>query len=118
MLHNAPVVHKQEAVFLKVIGTQILRLLLHAIHSHLSPLYISNLGLEISTATAESGWRLGFVYINSLFTFLSNTVISYYTLFIYKYIEKTVRNASKGGKPDRKPYHPYGFRNPYKTINQ
>jgi hypothetical protein len=28
------------------------------------------------------------------------------------------RNASKGGKPDRNPYHPYGFRNPYKTINQ
>jgi hypothetical protein len=27
-------------------------------------------------------------------------------------IETTVRNAWKGGKPDRKPYHPYGFRNP------
>jgi hypothetical protein len=25
------------------------------------------------------------------------------------------RDALKGGKPDRKPYHPYGFRNPYNT---
>jgi hypothetical protein len=29
-----------------------------------------------------------------------------------------IRNASKGGKPNRKPYHPYGFRNLFKTINQ
>jgi hypothetical protein len=32
-------------------------------------------------------------------------------------IETTVRNASKGGKPDRKPYNPNGFINSYKTIN-
>jgi hypothetical protein len=25
-------------------------------------------------------------------------------------IETTVRNSSKGGKPDRKPHHPYGLR--------
>jgi hypothetical protein len=24
----------------------------------------------------------------------------------------------KEGKPDRKPFYLYGFRNPYKTINQ
>jgi hypothetical protein len=29
------------------------------------------LGLEISTATAESGWGLVFVYIISLFTYVS-----------------------------------------------
>jgi hypothetical protein len=29
-----------------------------------------------------------------------------------------IRNASKGGKPNRKPYYHYGFRNPYKRINQ
>jgi hypothetical protein len=27
-------------------------------------------------------------------------------------IETTIINALKGGKPDRKPCHPYGFRNP------
>jgi hypothetical protein len=33
-------------------------------------------------------------------------------------IETTIRNAPKGGKPDRKPYHSYGFRNPEKTNNE
>jgi hypothetical protein len=33
-------------------------------------------------------------------------------------IEITIRNASKRGKPDRKPYHPYGFKKPYKIISQ
>jgi hypothetical protein len=28
------------------------------------------------------------------------------------------KGVNKAKKPDRKPYHPYGFRNPYKTINQ
>ncbi len=32
-------------------------------------------------------------------------------------IETTLRTASIGGKPDRKPYHRSGFRNQYKTIN-
>ncbi len=26
-------------------------------------------------------------------------------------LETIIRNTSKGGKPNRKPYHPYGFRN-------
>ncbi len=33
-------------------------------------------------------------------------------------IETIFRNALKGGKPGRKSYHPYGFRNLYKTLNQ
>ncbi len=33
-------------------------------------------------------------------------------------IETIIRNALKGGKPNRKPYHPYGFRNVNKTTNQ
>jgi hypothetical protein len=50
-------------VFLGAIGTKILRLLFHAIHSHprqliLLPFY-GFLGLEISTATTGSGWGLG-----------------------------------------------------------
>jgi hypothetical protein len=71
-------------------------------------------------------WGLGFIYIISssplkaaLFSF------SHYTLFIYKdifilffHIEIAIRNVLKGGKPNRKPYNPYGFRYPYKTINQ
>ncbi len=30
----------------------------------------------------------------------------------------TVKVINKAEKPDRKSYYPYGFRNPYKTINQ
>jgi hypothetical protein len=44
------------------------------------------LGPEISTATAESGWGLGFVYIISLFTFKSSIVLSIITLCLYMYI--------------------------------
>jgi hypothetical protein len=33
-------------------------------------------------------------------------------------METIIRNALKGGKPNRKPYHPYGFRNLYKKISQ
>ncbi len=46
-------------VFLDVVGTKILRILLRAIYSHLHQLILlpplGFLGLEISTATAESG---------------------------------------------------------------
>jgi hypothetical protein len=62
-----------------------------------------------STQTAESRWGLGFVYNISLFTFESS---------IFLPIETIIRDTLKGGKPGRKPYYPYGFRNPYKTINQ
>ncbi len=71
-----------ERKFLNVIGTKILRLLLHSVRSHLhqlillSPLWF--LGLEISTSTAESRWGLGFVYIISLFS----CSFSYFSLFI------------------------------------
>jgi hypothetical protein len=66
-----------------VLGQQILRLLLHAIHSHLQQLILSTppphgfLGLDITTATAESRLGLGFVYIISVFTF--NSSIIHYT---------------------------------------
>ncbi len=33
-------------------------------------------------------------------------------------METTTRNASKWGKPNRKPNHLYDFWNPYKTIQQ
>jgi hypothetical protein len=39
------------------------------------------LGLKISTATAESGWGLGFLYIISFFTFGSSIVLSPFTLY-------------------------------------
>jgi hypothetical protein len=41
-------------------------------------------------------------------------------LFIYISIETLIRNASKRGKPNGKPYHPYGFRNLYskQSINE
>jgi hypothetical protein len=33
-------------------------------------------------------------------------------------IETIIRNAAKGRKTNRNPYHPYGLRNINKTINQ
>jgi hypothetical protein len=71
------------------------------------------LGLKMSTPTAENRWGLGFVYIFSLFTFESSIVSSLIFLLFYIKrhlfpIETIIRNASKGGKPNRKPYHPYG----------
>jgi hypothetical protein len=71
---------KPEAVFLDVIGTKLWRLI--ANHCHLSlptdftppPMYGCH-GLEISRATAESGWGLGFVFIIFLFTFEGSIVL-------------------------------------------
>jgi hypothetical protein len=69
------------------------------------------LGLEISTATAESGWRPGFLYINSLFIFESNIVLSL-IIILYLYMNSSfphrnqIRDALKEGKSDRKPYPP------------
>jgi hypothetical protein len=79
-----------EGVFLDVIGTEILRLLNHAIQSHLQQrilLPYGFLGLEISTAIAESregvGGGLGIINIISLLTFKSSICsFPYYTLFI------------------------------------
>jgi hypothetical protein len=48
-------------------------------------------------------------------------VLSLITLhFLYKYIqiETTITNAPKGGKHDRNPFHPNGFRNPYKIMEK
>jgi hypothetical protein len=41
-------------------------------------------------------------------------------LLILNFVPKETKNinASNGGKPARKPYYLYGFRNPSKTINQ
>jgi hypothetical protein len=41
------------------------------------------LGLEISTATAESGWRLGFVFVIYVFIFESSIVLSLITLYFH-----------------------------------
>ncbi len=104
-----------------------LRLLLHAIHSHLyqlillSPMVFLDLLYKISTATAESRWGLGFFSISLCLLLKAALFFSYYSLFLYKYIlyqiETIIRNALKGGKPNRKPSHPNGFRNTYKIIN-
>ncbi len=63
---------EKKKVFMDVIGTKILRLLLHDVHIHLHHLIFGHppwfLGLEISTAKAESRWGLGVVLIISLFT--------------------------------------------------
>jgi hypothetical protein len=57
-----------EGVFLDVIGKKSLRFLLHAIHSHLRQLIVPGfIGLEISIATAERRWGLGFVFFISFF---------------------------------------------------
>jgi hypothetical protein len=74
--------------------------LLHAIHRHLLQRFYSPygfLGLEISTTAAESGWGLSIDI---------SIVISLTTLYLYINIfpiQTTIRNALKGGKPDKKP---------------
>ena len=74
-----------ECAFLGVIGTKTLRLLLHSISSHLHQVILHPrygfLELENSTATVESGWRLGFAYVISLFTFESSIVLSLITIY-------------------------------------
>jgi hypothetical protein len=48
-----------------------------------SGFYYGFLGLEVSTATAESGWGLGFVYIICFCLLVKVALIfSHYTLFI------------------------------------
>ncbi len=105
------------------------RLSLHAIHCHLHQLILlppshGFLGPEISTPTAESRLGLCFVYIISLFTFQNSIVLSLITLYLYVYkclfpIKTISINASKEGKPYRKPYPiPNCFRNLYKELNQ
>jgi hypothetical protein len=82
------------------------------------------LGLEIY------GWKWGGgggggLALFSLSLCLPLKVALFFLLFHFFYmqihifpIETIIINALKGRKPDRKPYHPYGFRNPYKTINK
>jgi hypothetical protein len=43
----------------------------------------SGFGLEISTATAESEWGLGFVGIISLFTFERSIVRDLFSFYLY-----------------------------------
>jgi hypothetical protein len=64
------------------------------------------------------GWGLGFVYIISWFIFESSIVLSLIARYTYFPIEALIISAAKGGKPERKPYHPYGFKNLYNTFNQ
>jgi hypothetical protein len=74
-----------------VSGTKLCKLLFHAIQSHLHQRIVfppfGFLGLEISTATAESGWGLGFVYIISLFTFESTVALF---LQVLKYLSDSI----------------------------
>ncbi len=78
--------HFSYGKFLDVIGTKILRLLLHCIHSHLHQLILLTplgfLRLELCTATDESTWELGFVCIISLFTFESSILLSLITIYL------------------------------------
>jgi hypothetical protein len=77
----------------------------------------------VSKATAKKGRRLGFIYIISVFNCESTIALSHTVrIILYLYLntsfphKKTTVNNT--GKPNRKPYHPHGFRNPHKTINQ
>jgi hypothetical protein len=73
-----------EGIFLDVIGTVNLKTFAPCHSQSPSPADFSPpygfLGLDISNATAESGWRLGFVYIISLFTFERSIALSLITL--------------------------------------
>ncbi len=81
-------------------------------------------GLEICTLTAESRWGLALFKLSLCLPLKVAMLFFLFLLFIYIWIhivltEATIRNALKGGKPNRKPYHPYGCRNLYKkSINE
>ncbi len=64
--------------------------------------------------------RVGFVYVITLLAQKFSIVLFFITPYFKKHIQikTTIRNAPKGGKPDRNPYHHYGFRSPHKIINQ
>jgi hypothetical protein len=84
-----------EGVFWDVIGTKNLRLLLHAIHSHLHQLILLTF--------------LGLVCIFSLFTFESSNVLSIITLYLYlntSFSQAIIGNASKGEKTKQKTISP------------
>jgi hypothetical protein len=53
------------------------------------------MGLDISTATAESGWGLGFVYIITLFTFESSMFFSQLKLYLDVNTETTIRKLTE-----------------------
>jgi hypothetical protein len=85
---------RPERVFLDVIGTKKLKTFAPCYSqspstNDFTPLY-SFLGLEIQKAIAESGWGLCFVYKQQLLMY----------------------------QKEENLYHLYGFRNPYKTINE
>ena len=103
---------RAEGEILDVVGTEILRL---------APCYSQSpqtaeftpppphgfFGLEISTATADSGWGFCIVYIISLKVQLLFLLLHFiYMCILFFPIKTTIRNASKGGKPDRKPTIP------------
>jgi hypothetical protein len=77
-----------EGIFLDVIGTINLKTFAPCHSQSPSPADFSPpygfLGLDISTATAESGWGLGFIYIISSFTFKITVALFFFLLhFIY-----------------------------------
>ncbi len=47
------------------------------------PDFTGFIGLEISIATAESRWGLGFVFIISFLTFKVAVLFFYFTLYLY-----------------------------------
>ncbi len=67
---------------------------------------------------------LRFFYIISLFTVECSIVPSLISLYFYINkifpIETIIKNAKKGGKTDRKPYHPYMVSEKYtkKSIDE
>ncbi len=83
-----------EGVWLDIIGTKILRLLLHAIHSHLHQLIQLSpygfLGLEISAESRWGAWVV--VYIIFMFTFESNIVLYLITLYLCINLSLSHRN--------------------------
>ncbi len=66
-------------------------------------------------------WIVAWLFLYYLFISLKRSIVlSLITLYLYINasfpIETTIRNASKVGKPGRKPYHPYSFRNLTKKL--
>ena len=105
---------------------KILRLLLHAIRSHLHqrillpPMVFLDLRILQQQLKVDQG--LALCYISLCLPLIEALVFLFlHLIFLCRnllLIETTIRNASKEGNPDRKPHRPFGFMNPYRRNNQ
>jgi hypothetical protein len=95
--------------------------------SHLHPrILLPPYGFLVFLQQLKTGGGLGFPILSLFFTFQSSIVLSLITLYLNINTSKSLPQQQLEMHREEKNltennitlYHPYGFRNPYKTINQ